>query len=180
MHPSKFIRTTATALVAAAGLATQAHATAVPSDLGTLSGGDQAFFSSSVGAGNFLDTVQFTLTDSTSLRGLISAFGVSTLSIGLDSPDALFTFTGEPLSATPFFTIADAAYSFADLAPSATHTLYVSGVAARGGAFISGFAVAAVPEAETWLMILVGLGLVAFQLQRKQKSLPHHSLPAPT
>ena len=32
-------------------------------------------------------------------------------------------------------------------------------------------AVAAVPEPETWLMLVIGLGLAAYQLHRKQKSL---------
>jgi PEP-CTERM motif. len=166
-------------VVAALGFAVQANA-AIPSDLGTLSGGDQSFFSSSVGAGSFSDTIDFRLTDTLNLRGLVSAFGVSSLAIGLDTPTPIFTFTGVPIPTAPFFTISDEAYSFADLAPSVTHTLYISGVAARGGAFISGFAVAAVPEAETWLMIMVGFGLVAFQLQRKQKSLSHHPLTAAT
>ena len=31
--------------------------------------------------------------------------------------------------------------------------------------------VVAVPEAETWVMLLVGLGLVAYQLRRKQRLL---------
>ena len=42
---------------------------------------------------------------------------------------------------------------------------------------VSGFGVSprihvvAVPEAETWVMLLVGLGLVAYQLRRKQRLL---------
>ncbi len=37
---------------------------------------------------------------------------------------------------------------------------------------------AAVPEADTWLMLIVGAGLVAYQLRRKQQSLPSRAIAA--
>jgi hypothetical protein len=63
-------------------------------------------------------------------------------------------------------------YTFADLAPGC-YAVAIFGTAK----FLSGYAatyrvsVAAVPEIETWLMLLIGLGLAAYQLHRKQKTL---------
>lgn len=68
------------------------------------------------------------------------------------------------------------AYSFADLARGTTHTLAISRM--RPSFYRNVLTVAAVPEAETWLMILTGLGLVSFQLRRTQKLLQHVPLAA--
>lgn len=62
--------------------------------------------------------------------------------------------------------------TFADLTP-ASYTAAVFGTARNAGAYGAPFrvSVAAVPEIETWLMLLIGFALAAYQLHRKQKSL---------
>jgi hypothetical protein len=63
-------------------------------------------------------------------------------------------------------------YTFADLAPG-SYTVAMFGTAKylRGYASSYRVSVAAVPEIETWSMLLIGLGLAAYQLHRKQKAL---------
>ncbi|UJO99896.1 MAG: FxDxF family PEP-CTERM protein, partial [Nitrosomonas sp.] len=58
-----------------------------------------------------------------------------------------------------------ASLTFNDLAPG-WYTVYVGGTnhASAGGAFA--LTVSAVPEAETWAMLLAGLGLVGWRLRR--------------
>jgi opacity protein-like surface antigen len=41
------------------------------------------------------------------------------------------------------------------------------------GGYAGSYTVAAVPELDTWLMLLIGVGLVIYQLRRKQKTLRH-------
>jgi hypothetical protein len=63
-------------------------------------------------------------------------------------------------------------YTFSDLTPGA-YTAAIFGTAN----YLDGYgatyraSVAAVPEMETWLMLLIGVGLAAYQLHRKQKTL---------
>ena len=53
-----------------------------------------------------------------------------------------------------------------------TYTLKVIGNAASANSFYSGgVSVEAVPEPEEWAMMLVGAGLVSYQVRRKQKGL---------
>lgn len=63
-------------------------------------------------------------------------------------------------------------HAFADLTPG-SYTAAVFGPARNAGANSAVYraSVAAVPEIETWLMLLVGLGLAGYQLHRKQKAL---------
>ena len=52
-----------------------------------------------------------------------------------------------------------------------THTLQISGVAdgSFGGAYAFSFSAVPVPEAETWAMMLAGLGLVGLRLRKQYK-----------
>jgi hypothetical protein len=51
-----------------------------------------------------------------------------------------------------------------------TYTAYLFGKPASdlGGSF--GISISAVPEVETWVMLLVGMGLVAYQLRRRSRA----------
>jgi hypothetical protein len=63
--------------------------------------------------------------------------------------------------------------SFDDIT-AGLYRLHVSGKGngLLGGAYFGNLQVAAVPELDTWLMLLIGVGLVAYQLRRKHGSLP--------
>lgn len=68
-------------------------------------------------------------------------------------------------------------HAFDDLSASGkTYSLLISGMATSKARYLNGISVSAVPEADTWLMLLAGGGLVAFQLRRKQHSLPQRPL----
>ena len=69
-------------------------------------------------------------------------------------------------------------YSFDDLA-AGKYRFDVDGLTGgRKGLWVGQMTVGAVPEADTWLMLLVGGGLIAYQLRRKQRALPPRSFAA--
>jgi hypothetical protein len=134
-------------------------------DLGPLGDGAFGYVANGFGsAGSFDDVINFSLTNRSSLSGLFAVFG-------LDASYAL-DFGASTLASGAFTT---GEYSFADLAPG-NYRLSIFGTNSTFGSYVGTYSVAAVPEAETWLMILIGMGLVAFQLQRKQRSLHQQSL----
>lgn len=154
------------ALLLSVGLIGVANATTHKiDDLGALNDGAFGYIGNGFGsAGSFSDVASFTLNGASRLSGLVAAFGL----------DASFALQFGPT------TIASGAfdtgqYSFADLSPG-NYTLAIFGTNNAFGAYTASYSVAAVPEAETWLMIVIGLGLVAFQLQRRQRSLRQQTL----
>jgi len=157
------------ALVLSVGMIGAASATMKQTQLGALDDGSQGTVSNLFGsAGTFNDTIDFSLSSMSTISGFVTA-------IRLVDANWKLTSGSTTLGSGVFET---GGYSFADLAPGA-YTVSIFG----GSRFISGYsatyAVSAVPEAQTWLMILVGLGLVAFQLRRKHKTLPHQALAEP-
>jgi hypothetical protein len=66
--------------------------------------------------------------------------------------------------------LAPGSFSF-DAAVAGSYTAVVGGVVGAGPIPIGtyGVTIAAIPEAETWAMMLVGMGLVGWQLRRKVK-----------
>jgi hypothetical protein len=132
-------------------------------NLGTLSDGDFGIVGNAfVFSQSFLDTVHFTLANTSTISGLVTPVRLVGASWSLSN--AMGALAGGAL--TP------GTYTFADLAPG-SYAVAIFGTAK----YLSGYAatyrvsVAAVPEIETWLMMLIGLGLVAYQLHRKQKAL---------
>lgn len=70
----------------------------------------------------------------------------------------------------------DSTFSFPDLSAG----LYRFDVAGQSflterGNWNGELVVAAVPEADTWLMLIIGAALIGYQLRRKQRSLPSQS-----
>jgi len=49
------------------------------------------------------------------------------------------------------------------------YTARLFGIAGGGPAGIGSFSISVVPEVETWVMLLVGFGLIVYQLRRKNK-----------
>ena len=132
-------------------------------NLGALSDGDFGIVgNASAFSQSLQDTVRFTLTSTSTISGLIA-------------PVRLTSATGSLSNATGALTLGKE--TFADLTPG-SHTVAVFGTAK----YLSGYAatyrlsVAAVPEIETWVMLLIGLALAAYQLHRKQKMLGQQAL----
>jgi hypothetical protein len=146
----------------------QANATTTKThELGILGDGDSGFITNGfVGPDTFSDIVNFSLSGASST---ISGFFVSPGVFGL-TYDLLFE--GASLFSGSFNA---GSYSFADLAPG-NYQVLLNGSNRRVGSYLASYNVTAVPEPETWLMIVVGLGLVGFQLHRKQKSLRQQPL----
>jgi hypothetical protein len=110
----------------------------------------------------FQDTVNFTLTSTSTISGLIAPARLLNASWSLSSSSGAIA--GGQLN---FGT-----YTFADLVPG-NYSMSIFGSARALSGYIATYrvAVAAVPELETWLMLIIGLALAAYQLHRKQKML---------
>lgn len=68
--------------------------------------------------------------------------------------------------------------SFIDLT-TGTYRWVVTGLTGKQGGFWTGqMSVAAVPEADVWMMLLTGVGLIGYQLRRKQQSIKHQPFTA--
>jgi hypothetical protein len=72
-----------------------------------------------------------------------------------------------------------ASNTFADLAAGRYRFETIGFVPARYGHYSADITVAAVPETETWMMLLIGGGMLAYQLRRKQNSLPRQPIAPP-
>jgi hypothetical protein len=111
------------------------------------------------------DVVSFRLTSFAGISGSFLSAGIKNFTLSLVSKSFSFS---ESISGG----VGSGSYSFANLAPG-TYKFDITGLTGRrGGAYLSAFnVVPAVPEADTWLMIVIGVGLVGLQLRRKQKGI---------
>jgi hypothetical protein len=152
-----------------------AHAVAV--DLGTVSDGSYGFGRALNFGETFTDYVNFDLDTSADVTSFIKSFDMSIFGfdlIGIDN----FSTGLEKLGGGGYTSIASLTSnpaSFDDLLAPGSYRFSVAGTASGffGGLYRGTLHVAAVPEADTWVMLLMGLGLVAYQLRRKQRSLEH-------
>jgi hypothetical protein len=91
------------------------------------------------------------------------SFTCDTCSIYLDNPANAFV---ETLSGT------QDAFALAPmlLAPGITHTIFVNGqLLSTSGSYAGTVNVAAVPEATTWAMMLLGFGAMGFAIRRRRR-----------
>jgi hypothetical protein len=140
--------------------------------LGTVEDGEFAFISNIfIGSHSFNDTINFTLTQTATISGFI--LPINLVDAGFTLMSSLSTIASGPLTV--------GGYSFADLAPG-SYSFSLFGSTRFIGGYVATYrvAVAAVPELETWLMLVIGAGLVAFQLHRKQKVLGQQALHDPS
>ena len=121
-------------------------------NLGALSDGDFGIVGNAVAfSRSFDDNIHFALSRTTA--------------IGRVAPVRLVNASWS--HANPVGAPAPGKYTFADLAPG-SYSVAIFGTAK----YLSGYAAtSAVPEVETWVMLLIGLALAAYQLHRKQKTL---------
>jgi hypothetical protein len=80
----------------------------------------------------------------------------------------LQVFSGATVGSPLFALSATPAGSF--FAAAGNYTAYVLGMAGKNSSSYS-YAVSTVPEVETWVTLLIGMGLIVYQLRRKSKSL---------
>jgi hypothetical protein len=150
------------AMIGTAGASTK------QTNLGALSNGDfgivgNAFLSSQ----SFQDTIHFSLSSTSTISGLVTPIRL------VNSTWSLSSGAGAIASGALTF----GKYTFADLAPGFyTVSIFGSAKSLSGYAATYRVAVAAVPELETWLMLVIGFGLAAYQLHRKQKALGQQAL----
>jgi hypothetical protein len=165
----KLAKTAVAAVVLGAALCSQVEANSAVS-LGQLSYGQLYSFGDLLsGAGaSFTDTISFDLKGLADLGGVLGDTNISGFTA---------TISGGSFGAPTAIT--SPSYLFADLSPgSYTMTFKGTATGAFPGIYGTFFSVAAVPEPDTWLMLVIGAGLIGFQLRRKQKVLRHRPLSA--
>lgn len=156
------------------GAATAAQATTT--NLGPLAAGDLGMTVGSTGPGGTIsDIVTFSLSAAGSITDAFLAGGISPLSV------SLYSVTGSSNSLVGSFSNSFAPLNFAGKTFSSLakgdYELLIAGTGlAHGGTYLNAFAVSAVPEADTWVMLLIGAGLIGFQLRRKHQSLPPRAI----
>ena len=154
-------------------------AEAKTSHLGLLSDGDAVSTTGKVDGSSlsFSDTVTFRLASESSVADIFTALkGITnfTASLFLNGTE-LDSFSGTPGGSPSSPT----SHTFSPLAASAAnqhYTLLLSGNGNAKATYFNALSVSAVPEADTWLMLIAGAGLIGFQLRRKQQSLPHRPI----
>jgi hypothetical protein len=152
-------------------------------DLGDLQAGANYSFTDVVTFGqSFTDYVGFSVSGASQLQSFIKSFDLSIMSLDLLGIDN-FSATLQQLGSGGFQTISlgsGTSMSFDDLLGAGDYRIALSGVGSGlfGGIYRGSLQVAAVPEADVWIMLLVGFVLVTYQLRRKQRTLETQPLAA--
>jgi hypothetical protein len=170
-HASRAVKLfSAILLLAAAG---GAQASAI--NLGGVSQGDYGFGRAINFGETFTDYVNFTLSDSAEVSSFIKSFDMSVFHFDLLGIDN-FTTGLERFGSGGYSSIAALTSnpaSFDDLLAPGSYRFAIAGTGSGffGGIYRGTLHVAAVPEADTWVMLLMAFGIVVYQLRRKQRSL---------
>jgi hypothetical protein len=152
-------------------------------ELGDLQAGGSYSFTDVITFGqSFTDYVGFSLTDASQVTSFIKSFDLSIFSFDLLGIDN-FSARLQHLEAGGFQNVANfqgSPISFDDLLGPGEYRIALSGVGSGffGGLYRGSLQVAAVPEADVWVMLLVGFGVVLFQLRRKQRTLEQQPVAA--
>lgn len=147
-------------------------------DLGELQSGSAYTFTDVVTFGqSFTDYVGFSVSESSQLQSFIKSFDLSIFSLDLLGIDN-FSATLQQLGTSGFQNVATTSatggsMSFDDLLGAGEYRIALNGIGTGlfGGIYRGSLQVAAVPEADVWIMMLVGFALVMYQLRRKQRTL---------
>jgi hypothetical protein len=161
----------ATAVVVV-GLGGMSGAEARTIHLGTVESGDTVYFGDTITRRrhSFEEFVSFHLTGPSSISATFkSMFNIIGSSFTVELEQKKHGSWTEIATGSP----QSSAYSFAlGLVQSGNYRWEVEGTTGRKSGFWGGsMSVAAVPEADVWTMLLIGAGLVGYQLRRKQNTL---------
>lgn len=144
-------------------------------DLGNLDGGAVSFTERLNPGVAFTDYVTFGLNTTSQVNSFIKSFDLSIFSFDLLGIDN-FSATLQQLGQGGFQTLATLSnnpMSFDELLTPGQYRIQLNGIGSGffGGLYSGTLQVAAVPEADTWIMLLAGFAVVLYQLRRKQRSL---------
>ena len=124
-----------------------------------------AFGSNTVTAGAFTDTWTFNVAGLLDVDGVLSNFAAKS-SNNIDFTVGGVSLNGIILDVTNIGSLSLASLESTTL--SGPLTLVVNGTSAGNGTYSLNFNIAAVPEPETYALMLAGLSLVGFAARRKQ------------
>jgi hypothetical protein len=180
---AKSMKLWALGITAGLALGAAGGASAKTIDLGTLeAGGDYSFTDVITFGQSFTNYVGFNLDNASQVQSFIKSFDLSVFSFDLLGIDN-FSATLEHLGSGGFqkvATISGNPISFDDLLGPGEYRIGLSGIGSGffGGLYRGSLQVAAVPEADVWVMLLVGFGVVLYQLRRKQRTLEQQPVAA--
>jgi hypothetical protein len=152
-------------------------------ELGDVQAGASHTFTDVISFGqSFTDYVGFSLADAAQVSSFIKSFDFSVFSFDLLGIDN-FSATLQHLGSSGFQNIAtfsNSPLSFDDLLGPGQYRIALSGVGSGffGGLYRGSLQVAAVPEADVWVMLLIGFAVVLYQLRRKQRTLEQQPVAA--
>ena len=151
-------------------------------ELGKLDTGSYSFTDVITFGQSFTDYVGFNLDDTSQVSSFIKSFDLSVFSFDLLGIDN-FSATLQHLGSGGFQNISNfsgSPISFDDLLGPGEYRIALSGIGSGffGGLYRGSLQVAAVPEADVWVMLLLGFGVVLYQLRRKQSTLEQQPVAA--
>jgi hypothetical protein len=148
------------------GLGAMSVANATTFHLGNVDGETRNFGDFISGKGSFKDIVRFHITEQSGVDfSFMSFYNILAGSLKVSLQERVSPHTWENVSfGSP---------SFVDLSSGAYRWVVTGTTGKQGGFWDAKMTVAAVPEADVWMMLLVGVGLVGYQLRRKQQSIKH-------
>jgi hypothetical protein len=171
-HVSRAVKLFSALLLVAGASAAQANTTS----LGTVGDGSYGFGRAINFGETFTDYVNFSLSDSAEVSSFIKSFDMSIFHfdlLGIDNFTTGLQKLGSGGAYTTLASLASNPSSFDDLLSPGSYRFSVAGTGSGffGGIYRGTLHVAAVPEADTWVMLLMAFGIVVYQLRRKQRSL---------
>jgi hypothetical protein len=167
------IRTKLLGLLLILGAAGGANAKTI--ELGTIGNGNYSFTEVVTFGQSFTNYVGFTLDTPSDVTAFVKSFDMSIFSFDLLGIDN-FSVTLEALGQSGFQTLSSISsnpVSFDDFLAPGNYRIALSGIGSGlfGGLYSGSLQVAAVPEADVWIMLLVGFAAVLYQVRRKQRTL---------
>ena len=151
-------------------------------ELGTIGSGNYSFTEVVTLGQSFTNYVGFTLDAPSDVTSFVKSFDMSILSFDLLGIDN-FSVTLQSLGQSGFQTLSSISsnpVSFDDFLAPGQYRVAISGIGSGlfGGLYSGSLQVAAVPEADVWIMLLIGFAAVLYQLRRNQRTLEHEPVAA--
>lgn len=169
-----------TGLVLVLSMAGVANAKTI--QLGNVGTGSYSFADIVSPGQSFNNYVGFSLGDAAQVSSFVKSFDFSIFSFDLLGIDN-FSASLQQLGKSGFQTVATLSsnpVSFDDFLGPGKYRIAIGGIGSGlfGGLYTGSLQVAVVPEAEVWVMLLVGFGMVLYQLRRKQRLLEQQPVAA--